>query len=329
MVVLLNLVLSTFILWRTQQSIECNNKVLCFLINKLHKHLAVNEDYVFVSSEDDSSSIFLKTSIVNLADKNDDGKVSLGEIGEKSVEYLNDIFKLLDANNDNYLVRNETTLQNVSIVVVKEIMDEMFKIMDQDKDEQISSEDLPKKETFDLDMDGKVTLNELIKVASDNKAPDIIFLPRPFQTFIKNIDPSKDEKISFAEYESFINKVIDVLDEDNDLYLNLNEVVDVIGGNKAATKFILKPYESFVEEILKDLIKRADLKKDNKISLHEIIDFKDFEFLTNSIDSFKKLGHSKLNRNSRSSWAKILKVEDNVSLWLTLADRLLQRREFS
>ena len=102
----------------------------------------------------------------------------------------------------------------------------------------------------------------------------------------------------------------------------------MVGGNKVAMKTILKPYTTLIEEFLKNLIKKADLNGDDKIDLYDIIDFKDFQFLIDSLKTFKQLGYPKLSRSSRSSWANILEIKDDVSLWLTLADRLLQRKEF-
>jgi len=329
MSVLLQLVVSTFILWKTQRTIECNNMVFCFLINKLHKNLAGNEESVFVREEDDFAAIFLKTAIINLADDNEDGKVSLGEVREKSIEYLIDIFKFLDVDNNNFLVENETTIQHVKINEVESIMKEIYKIFDQNKDDQVSTEDLPNKETFDLNSDGDVTLNELIRKASNGKAPDIIFLPRPFQTLIKNLDTSKDEKISYDEFEKFMKEVFNVLDEDDDLDLNMDEVLDVLGGNKVEINYFLKPYKTVSKQVLMNLITSADLNGDDKINLDEIIRFTDFEFLTNSVAMLHNLEDSDLHRSSRSRFENILRIEDNVSLWLTLADRLLQRMEAS
>eukprot|EP00092_Neocalanus_flemingeri_P042793 GFUD01046935.1.p1 GENE.GFUD01046935.1~~GFUD01046935.1.p1 ORF type:complete len:336 (-),score=80.89 GFUD01046935.1:102-1109(-) len=329
MVVLMQLVMSTFLIWKTQRNIDCNNQVFCFLINKLHKNLAGNKDSVFVSLEDDFQTIFMKTAVVNLADENEDDQASLGEIREKSVKYLRDLFALLDANNDNFLVENECTIHNVSFSEIKQAVTTIFKIFDQNRDEEISTEDFPNKESFDLNKDRIVTFNEVIKKASDGRVSNIIFLPRPFQTLINKLDSIRDEKISIKEFERFTNELFNVLDDDNDCHISLDEVIEVVGGNKVAMKTILKPYTSVIEEFLKNLIKKADLNNDDKIDLYEIIDFKDFKFLTDSLESFKRLGYPKLNRSSRSRWANILEIKDDVSLWLTVADRLLQRKEFN
>jgi hypothetical protein len=79
---------------------------------------------------------------------------------------------------------------------------------------------------------------------------------------------------------------------------------------------------------LRNLIKKADLNEDERIDLYEIIDFTNFQFLADSLKIFKRLGYPNLNRSSRSRCANILEIKDDVSFWLTLADKLLQRKEF-
>jgi hypothetical protein len=78
-------------------------QVFCFLINKLHRTLAESGGSVSVNLDEDFQSIFLKTGI-------EDKKITLGELREKSVEYLEEIFSLFDANNDKFLGGNKSTL---------------------------------------------------------------------------------------------------------------------------------------------------------------------------------------------------------------------------
>lgn len=324
MAILMQLILSTFVMWKTQRNIDCNSQVFCFLINKLHKNLAVISD----SYEEDFQSVILKTAIINVADTNEDGEVSLGELREISVAYLRNIFSLFDENNDHFLVANESTLHNVSFNKVKIAILLFFEILDQDQDGTISSFDLPNSESFDTDEDGDVSLIEIIQEVSGERIPNLIFLPRPFQTLIKKLDPSKDEQISFAEYEVFTNQLYNVVDEDGDCHLSLDEVLEVVGGNKVAVNQILRPYTQSIEEFLRNLIKKADLNSDGQMDLYEIIDFGDFQFLSESLETFKQLGYPTFYRSSRSRWANILQIKDDVSVWLTLADKLLQRKDF-
>lgn len=329
MALLMQLIMSTLLIWKTQRNIDCNNQVFCFLINKLHRTLAESGGSVFVNLDEDSQSIFLKTAIVNLADKNEDREVSLGELREKSVEYLKEIFSLFDANNDKFLVGNESTLYNVSFRKVKAALILLFHTFDQNQDGHISTKDIPNEEDFDKNLDGEVSLVEIIQEVSGEHISNLIFLPRPFQTLIKKLDPSQDEQISVDEFELFTSQLFNVFDDDDDCHLSLDEVLEVVGGNKVSAKQLLKPYTKSMEQFIRSLIKRADVNEDDLLDLYEIIDFADFQFLSDSLKTFNQLGYPKFNRSSRSRWANILQIKDDVSVWLTLADKILQRKEFA
>ena len=145
---------------------------------------------------------------------------------------------------------------------------------------------------------------------------------------IKKLDPSQDEQISVDEFDLFTSQLFNVFDDDDDCHLSLDEVLEVVGGNKVSAKQLLKPYTKSMEQFLRSLIKRADVNEDNLLDLYEIIDFADFQFLSDSLKTFNQLEYPKFNRSSRSRWANILQIKDDVSVWLTLADKILQRKEF-
>jgi len=329
MAILLQLIMSTFLMWKTQRNIDCNTQVFCFLINKLHARLSEGAGVISEDYEEDGWSIFLKTSVINLVDKNEDRKVSLGELREISVEYLREVFALFDANDDGYLEASESSLSNISYSKAWDAFFLVFKIFDQDQDNVISSYDLPNMDSFDTNLDGDITLVEILQAATGQQIPNLIFLPRPFQTLIKKLDPSLDEEISISEYEDFVSKLFNAVDDDNDCSVSLDEVLEVIGGNKVAVKQVLKPYTNSVEIFIKKLIKKGDSNFDGQMDLYEIIDFGDFKFLSESLHTFKQLDYPKFNRSSRSQWTSILQIKDDISVWLTLADRFLQREEFN
>jgi hypothetical protein len=51
---------------------------------------------------------------------------------------------------------------------------------------------------------------------------------------LKKLDSSKDDKINVDEFELFTSQLYNVFDDNNDCHLSLDEVLDVVGGNKVA-----------------------------------------------------------------------------------------------
>merc|ERR1712013_712627 len=150
---------------------ECTNQVLCYGMHMVFTDLSQGGDAILAGSGFDQQKDFIKKAIINLADKDLDGKVDFDEFEEKGVELLKMIFTLFDRDNDGVVDEDEATIDKISQKTVNTCVNMIFKIFDQNQDEHISTDDIPNNEVFDRDEDEDcfMTKDEVLQVMGENE----------------------------------------------------------------------------------------------------------------------------------------------------------------
>merc|ERR1712013_839067 len=261
---------------------ECTNQVPCYGMHMVFTDLSQGGDAILAGSGFDQQKDFIKKAIINLADKDLDGKVDFDEFEEKGVELLKMIFTLFDRDNDGVVDEDEATIDKISQKTVNTCVNMIFKIFDQNQDEHISTDDIPNNEVFDRDEDGELTLNELLTTLSDEKITNTIFLPKPLQNLYNILDSNKDERTSREEVDSFITK---------------DEVLQVMGENEVRRDYqlsidiITTQYIELFHYLMTNFINESDTNGNKKLDFEEIIRFSDMKFLEDSLRTAVSLGN--------------------------------------
>jgi len=329
---------------------ECTNQVLCYGMHMVFTDLSQGGDAILAGSGFDQQKDFIKKAIINLADKDFDGKVDFDEFQEKGVELLKMIFTLFDRDSDGVVDDAEATIDKISQKTVNTGVNMIFKIFDQNQDEHISTDDIPNNEVFDRDEDGEVTLNELLTTLSDEKITNTIFLPKPLQNLYNILDSNKDERTSREEVDSFINvlfKVFNVLDKDDDCFITKDEVLQVMGENEVRRDYqlsidiITTQYIKLFHYLMTNFINESDTNGNKKLDFEEIIRFSDMKFLEDSLRTAVSLGNPNFSalyyimgapggpdRFGRPNWADKNSAQQSLAIWLSFADGLLRDKDF-
>merc|ERR1712013_571249 len=304
---------------------ECTNQVLCYGMHMVFTDLSEGGDAILAGSGFDQQKDFIKKAIINLADKDFDGKVDFDEF-------------------------EEATIDKISQKTVNTGVNMIFKIFDQNQDEHISTDDIPNNEVFDRDEDGEVTLNELLTTLSDEKITNTIFLPKPLQNLHNILDSNKDERTSREEVDSFINvlfKVFNVLDKDDDCFITKDEVLQVMGENEVRRDYqlsidiITTQYIKLFHYLMTNFIYESDSNGNKKLDFEEIIRFSDMKFLEDSLRTAVSLGNPNFSalyyimgapggpdRFGRPNWADKNSAQQSLAIWLSFADGLLRDKDF-
>merc|ERR1711936_384435 len=322
--------------------VQCSNQTICYGIQMVFTDLSQGGEGIRVGNGFDQQRDFIKNTIVNLADKNWDGKVDFQEFKERSFEFFQTIFNIFDRNNDGLVDSDEATIENVSQKAIRTFVMMVFDIFDQNQDENISTDDIPNNESLDINSDGKVTLDELLSKVSDNKITNTIYLPKPLQTLYKILDSNKDEKTSKEEIENFITvifKLFNVLDKDSNCLVTMKEVIEVMDKNEVRKDFqltldiVTSPYIKLFRYILTDFIAQADTNEDAMFEFEELIDFTDTKQVENYLKTAVSLwspNYSALyylmgapggpDRFGRPNWEDGTAAQRSLAVWLSLAD---------
>jgi len=332
---------------------ECSSQVICHGMSVAFTDLAQGGDAILPGGGFDLTKDFIKNAIINLADENLDKMVGFQEFKDEGVEIIKVVFDLFDRNSDGLVDDDEATIDKISQKTLKTGVNMIFKIFDQNQDEHISTEDIPNNEVFDRDNDGKVTFNELLKTLSDDKITNTIFLPKPIQNLQRILDSNKDEKTSREEVDNFINvifKAFNVLDKNEDCFITLKEVLEVMDDNEVRRDFqvsidiVTSQYITLFSYLMKSFTEKADTNGNRKLDFEEILNFSDMKFLESSLKTAVSLGNPNFSalyyimgapggpdRFGRPNWENNSDknaAQQSLAVWLSFADGLLRDKAF-
>jgi len=232
--------------------------------------------------------------IVTLADTDGDYRVTFDELRAFGEIYLNKGFNSIDIDGDSTISEEEaiSAVTRLNFGVIQDFILELFSISDRDKDEKVSTFDLPTqmRRDFDTDYDGTVSLKELL-------GHPIIFFPGPVQTVYKILDSDKDEAVSRREATNFIkflSGIFNVFDVDSDCFVSLDEALislhkaDLEKEFQLALEVLFRPLSALGRYIALTIIQDMDTDGDSRLSLAEILQFSGKFYFSKFISSYRQ-----------------------------------------
>jgi len=231
--------------------------------------------------------------IVAAADANGDSVVDFDEWFAKLKSYVTAAFDALDENEDGSILdesKDGNILTSISYRFFEELLNQLFDFFDSNKDGAISLEDDIFLGIFrgDRNGDGKTTLSEAI-------GTNLISLPAPIYNFYNKLDRDTDERLTKAEALDFVSKLFTLINTDSDCKIDVNEVLQLLNelevpwDQQLAVKMLLNQELSLVSYLLKNLVERADKDGDGEVTIEEILNFSDFEFIESAFHAVLEL----------------------------------------
>jgi len=250
--------------------------VWCDIVQTAYFNISAHHDNITISSNTGRS---LDEIIVSLADTDGDNEVNFDELRDFSEIYLNKGFNSIDLDGDSGISDEEavSAVTRVNFGMIEDIILELFNIADSDKDEKVSTWDLPSelRRNLDKDYDGTVSLKELL-------GHPIIFFPGPVQTVYKILDSDKDEAVSKREltnFLKFLSSIFNVFDVDLDCFVTLDEAL--VSLQKAglgkefqlAMEVLFRPLSALGRYVALTVIEDMDADTDSRLTMAEILQF--------------------------------------------------------
>eukprot|EP00092_Neocalanus_flemingeri_P016178 GFUD01017510.1.p1 GENE.GFUD01017510.1~~GFUD01017510.1.p1 ORF type:complete len:614 (+),score=156.73 GFUD01017510.1:34-1875(+) len=274
---------------------QCMEEVICYYVRLLFEALSGGKGGITVrnlNGEKDQPS-FIRNGVLRIADKNRDGEVKFDEFHSKFVEYLTILFNLLDRNNDGSIdeVLTNESIMEYSLEFFEHLLNNTVDFFDINGDDSISTDDfISIFPISDRKKDVKVTIYKLFGIS-------LISLPKPLYTVHMLLDENQDEVLTMDEMLGFLRKTFSIIDKNGDCYINLEEIIAVLGKNKMpedfqlGVKLIGQHYLTLAKYLVDGFIAKAHTNSNNKVTLEEIVKFADFSFIDSSISIAKSMGH--------------------------------------
>merc|ERR1719320_2138514 len=227
--------------------------------------------------------------IGQFADKNEDGMVDFKEFKAKVEDYVEKIFIELDKDDKGSLDK-DVSIKSLSAKFFSQVLDELFLLMDMNKDDILAVEDTQVPEVvFDRNKDGKISLTELFRVS-------LINLPAPLYRLYASLDKDKNEKLSLDEANNFIKGALAMIDQNKDCSIDIDEIIATLDECKLpkqyqlAVKLLGDYYQEMGDFILREFVAAADVNGDKKTTLAEIVGLKDTEVLFDILNVAMRMG---------------------------------------
>ena len=211
--------------------------------------------------------------VVNVGDKNMDGKVDFIEFKEGVDNYVEMVFNILDKDGDGSLDK-DISIKSLNSKFFLQLLNEGFVFFDVNQDEIMSVEDAPPRTFNDRNEDGKISFRDVFGVT-------LISLPAPLFHFYSSLDKDDNEKISMDEATNFVKGALATIDKNEDCYIDIDEILSILSGKnlpkqyQLGVKLLLDFYFGMGDFILKEFVIAADSNGDKKTTLSEIIGLKD------------------------------------------------------
>ena len=227
--------------------------------------------------------------IGQFADKNEDGMVDFKEFKAKVEDYVEKIFIELDKDDKGSLDK-DVSIKSLSAKFFSQVLDELFLLMDMNKDDILAVEDTQVPEAvFDRNKDGKISLTEFFRVS-------LINLPAPLYRLYASLDRDKNEKLSLDEANNFIKGALAMIDQNKDCSIDIDEIIATLDECKLpkqyqlAVKLLGDYYLEMGDFILREFVAAADVDGDKKTTLAEIVGLKDTEVLFDILNVAMRMG---------------------------------------
>jgi len=115
--------------------------------------------------------------------------------------------------------------------------------------------------------------------------------------FYTTLDADQNEELSMEEWKNFVKRTFTVMDANEDCKVSIEEMGTLItsmGMSKAyglALEAILFPYFHLADFLLTQFFKQADIDKDEKTTLEEILNFDDWNWVDDMVITAVHIGY--------------------------------------
>ena len=298
------------------------SQVLCSYAEELFQSLAdIGNKYITAGRPPTSS-------IVAVADTNEDAKLDFDEFHMKLKEYLQTAFDALDENKDGSLydeAKEGKLFNKISFKFLDAALMEALNFFDANKDMTVSLDD-----SFFFYV-GRNRNKDDMKTLSDVIGTSLISLPAPLYNLYTNLDSNRDEKLADTEAEDFLLRIFSIIDKDSDCHISADEVVALLQrvgvrpDHQLAVRMILEQYLALGSYLLQAFVQEADVDKDTRVTVAEVVSFSNFQFMEEQQDvvvglgeprsavtylwgSHQRYGYGGYNRE---------RSQETVAMWLT------------
>jgi len=278
-------------------------------------------------------------SIVAIGDQNGDYTVDFEEFFSKLKDYVRKVFGLFDDDKDGSLFAEASTgniLQQFSLQFFEEVLNEAFDFFDSNNDNTIDFDDdyiASSSRWSDRNDDGEVTLSEMLGTS-------IISLPAPIYNFYSTLDRNTDEKLAKDEALDFIRRLFTIIDSDSDCHITTGEVVALLKDvgvswdHQLAVRMVLQQYLTLASSIVNTFINRANVNKDSKVTVEEVLTFNNFDFIEDVVATVVDLGvpsGSFSHLIGGRSYRRRTREEDEelVAMWFRALQSLMEKATFT
>jgi hypothetical protein len=270
----------------------CKEEVLCSYVKQLFDAFTYRRETIIQRFPED----FVAKGFAVVADYNNDGEVDFEEFLEKMKEYLGLIFNILDKDDDNSIyeeAKSGKILQKFSLEFFEKTIVEAMAFFDTNEDIAIAEDDAAfygGRRYVDRNEDGVVTLSELIGMP-------VISLPSPLYSLYAKVDKNKDEKLTQEEALDSLKRTFSIIDSNSDCFIDEDEVVGLLEmlnvpeNIQLAVRLVLKQYLTLGSSLVKQFTEKADVNDDGEVTMEEVVNFNDFNFIAEKIPAFVDFGH--------------------------------------
>jgi len=282
--------------------------------------------------------------IVAVGDTNGDRVVDFDEWYGKLEDYVRVVFEVLDKNKDESIYEEAIQgkiFNSISLKFFEEALINTMDFFDSNKDNEVAFDDQFFEGVFsrrsDRNDDGTFTLSEVLHMP-------LINLPAPFYNLYTQVDRNKDERLSRGEAMDFLRRTFSLIDSNKDCSITEEEVVaalariQVPSDQQLAISLILKQYLTLGSFLVKEFVKKADSDEDDKVTLEEVLNFQDFQFIDDMLPMVVDLGSptgalthliggSRYRRyGPRYDWES---EQSFIAMWLTSLQELLNEPAYT
>jgi len=302
----------------------CTSKLMCLGISTLFQIISNGFPEIYEGG--------IYSSIILVADKDGNGKVNFEEFKTKIEDYVEKLFNYLDSDGDGSIdeVQKGESVKNLKLKLFILIIDEIFAFLDIDQDDMISTEDIGLGGHLDRNGDEKVSLREWWGMSPIN-------LPAPIYRLYTKLDKDKNEKLSVEEAENFIKGTFYVIDQNGDCSIDLDELITTLNESRLpkeyqlAVKLLGDYYLTLADYALTYLVTKADVDKDKKITLAEIMSMKDIEVAFYLGKVFTNMGMPNMHTASFLTGQNDYRYERRqavMEMWLSVLYDFIDSRKY-
>merc|ERR1712180_124071 len=121
--------------------------------------------------------------------------------------------------------------------------------------------------------------------------------PNPLFKFYTTLDADQNEELSMEEWKNFVKRTFTVMDANEDCKISIEEIrtlitnMGMLNAYGLALESILFPYFHLADFLLTEFFKQADIDRDEKTTLEEILNFDDWNWVDDMVITAVHIGY--------------------------------------